>query len=177
ADEEAWKSHLASQGFVVIAAAATKQELQHAWMLLWDFIEASDQSGRTRRSDVNSWQDSNLKDVGWPAGKEDGLLHDRGIGQAELLWYTRGLKSVRDVFGAIWQTKQLVTSFDGAGVFRPFGRNDSWRTTKKTWHHVDQAHTKTGLHCIQGQLTLTDVSAHTGGLVVVPGSHKFHNEV
>lgn len=176
-DVKGWLEHLAEHGFVVVAATAADEDLSYAWELLWDFIESADQTGRVKRDDVNSWQDSEKKNCGWPAGKEDGIIHERGIGQSELLWYLRSLPSVRKIFSSIWQTEELVTSFDGAGVFRPYGRNESWKTKKKNWHHVDQAHTKRGLHCIQGQITLTDVHEGSGGLVVVPGSHKFHNEI
>jgi len=177
ADVEGWKAHLAAHGFVVLAQAASPDEVQLAWSLLWDFIEASDRAGQIRRGDVGTWGDDDRKDFGWPAGKADGIIHDRGIGQSELLWYIRGLPTLHRAFASIWRTDRLVTSFDGAGAFRPFGQDESWKTTKRHWYHVDQAHMKPGLHCIQGQVTLTDVTAATGGLVVVPGSHKFHTEV
>jgi len=93
------------------------------------------------------------------------------------LWYLRGLPTLRKVFACLWGTEDLVVSFDGAGVFRPYGHDPEWKTTKRNWYHVDQAHKKRGLHCIQGLVTLKDATPHTGGLVVVPQSHRFHGEV
>jgi len=176
-DVVGWKEHLTEQGFVVIAGIASAEQRKKAYSLLWDFIEASDRAGRIRRDDVSTWQDSSTPFCGWPAGKEDGIIHSRGVGQSELLWYLRSLPQLRQVFKSIWGTDALVTSFDGAGVFRPFGREPSWKTTRKHWYHVDQAHLKPGLHCIQGLITLTDATEARGGLVVVPGSHRFHAQV
>jgi len=112
---------------------------------------------------------------GWPAGKSDGIIHVRGIGQSQVLWFLRGLPTLKRVFADVWGTDQLVTSFDGAGVFRPYGHDPNWKIQKtdQGWCHVDQAHRKPGLHCVQGLITLKDATEDTGGLVVVPGSHRF----
>jgi len=84
---------------------------------------------------------------------------------------------VRKVFAELWGTERLVVSFDGAGMFRPYGLNRKWKPTKKNWYHLDQAHQKRGLHCIQGLVTLKDATEETGSLVVVPRSHRFHNDI
>mmetsp|Transcript_113980 Transcript_113980/g.322684 ORF Transcript_113980/g.322684 Transcript_113980/m.322684 type:complete len:957 (+) Transcript_113980:101-2971(+) len=180
--KDRWLRHLADEGFVVVAGVANEKEVAHAYNLLWNFIELTDKSGKVRREDPSTWQDhkgdkESGKQCGWPAGKEDGILHSRGIGQSEVLWYLRALPALSRVYADVWGTDQLVASFDGAGAFRPYGHNASWRTTKTNWHHVDQAHLKRGLHCIQGLITLKDATPETGGLVVVPGSHRFHGDI
>lgn len=176
--KDRWLRHLADEGFVVIANVAGQAEIERAYSLLWKFIEDSDASGNIRCEDVSTWEDNRGEEGrGWPAGREDGILHSRGIGQSELLWYLRSLPALKQVFADIWGTDQLVCSFDGAGVFRPYGNNHSWKTSKTNWFHVDQAHLKRGLHCVQGLLTLKEATPATGGFVVVPGSHRFHNDV
>mmetsp|Transcript_65977 Transcript_65977/g.141191 ORF Transcript_65977/g.141191 Transcript_65977/m.141191 type:complete len:492 (+) Transcript_65977:1-1476(+) len=180
-EKDKWLEHLADHGFAVVAGVAKESEVKRAYDLLWEFIENSDAGGMVNRADVRTWAHSTEEGkknfLGWPAGKEDGIIHSRGIGQSKALWYLRGLPALKQAFSDIWGTKHLVTSFDGAGVFRPYGHNASWRTTKVNWHHVDQAHRKRGLHCVQGLLTLKDATACTGGLVVVPGSHRFHSDI
>ena len=42
---------------------------------------------------------------------------------------------------------------------------------------MDQGCSKRGFHAVQGLVLLTDANAHTGGLCVVPGSHKAHDEL
>jgi len=175
AEKELWLRHLADEGFAVVADVADEAQVRIAYSLLWDFIETTDGSGAISRSDVSTWHDADKAGHGWPAGKADGIIHGRGIGQSQALWFLRGLRSVKRVFADLWGTEHLVTSFDGAGVFRPYGHNPGWKIQKtdQGWCHVDQAHKKRGLHCIQGLLTLKDATEHTGGLVVVPGTHRF----
>merc|ERR1711879_407068 len=75
----------------------------------------------------------------------------------------------------IWGTQDLLTSFDGINIFRPW--HYGFQKTFGGWFHVDQGRTKEGLHAVQGFVSLYDQHERTGGLVVVPGSHKRHAEV
>jgi len=176
ASVDAWKEHLNTHGFVVLANVVGQDQRAAALSLLWDFLEASDARNQIDRDDCSSWQDSRQSDCGWP-GRKDGYLQSRGIGQSAFMWYLRGLPQTREVFESIWGTEAVVTSFDGATVCRPVGLDKTWKTSSRHWYHVDQAHSKRGLHLIQGMVTLTDSTEGHGGLVVVPGSHKFHSEV
>jgi hypothetical protein len=66
----------------------------------------------------------------------------------------------------------LLVSFDGAGVFRPWRGRE--QPTKGGWYHADQNYWnlgRQGFACVQGLVTLTDVHEGTGGLVLYPGSH------
>ncbi len=40
-------------------------------------------------------------------------------GQSEFLWFTRGIPNVQQIFKRIWNTEDLITSYDGFGVFPP----------------------------------------------------------
>ena len=71
---------------------------------------------------------------------------------------------------------ELITSFDGANVFRPWHLDASWKT-RGGWTHIDQGPTRRGLHGVQGLVTLKDATPATGGLVVCPGSHRLHDRV
>ena len=48
----------------------------------------------------------------------------------------------------VWQTDDLLVSFDGCGLFRPHALNQKWKTMDG-WFHVDQAGSKEGRHCVQ----------------------------
>lgn len=43
--------------------------------------------------------------------------------------------------------------------------------------HVDQGRLLRGRQCIQGLVTLTDVTEETGGFCCIPGSHRFHDSL
>ena len=112
------------------------------------------------------------------------------------------LSGVSDAFSLIWGgDEDLVVSFDGGNAFRPWKNNQDWKT-KGGWWHVDQNSLKgeqrRGRVCVQasqffpttrqqcaifsefepqGLVTYTDSSAESGGLCVIPGSHKHHHDL
>jgi hypothetical protein len=95
-------------------------------------------------------------------------------GQSEFQWHLRTLPNVKRAFASVWGTDKLITSFDGANVFRPWSEHSD-RKTRGGWYHVDQGKGKAGRKCcVQGLVTLTDATASTGGLVLLPGSHHDH---
>lgn len=175
-DSAGWIAHLVNEGFVVIKGVTDDTQVKTAYDLLWEFLEDADVGQAVNRKDANTWW-SGRDGHGWAGATDDGIIQGRGIGQSEVLWFLRGLPPVRKVFSELWGTEQLVSSFDGAGVFRPYGIHREFKITKKNWYHLDQAHYKRGLHCVQGLITLKDATEETGGLVVVPRSHRFHNDI
>ena len=82
-------------------------------------------------------------------------------------------KLLKPIFSDIWQTEDLLTSFDGIGI-RDFGENDDGLD----WH-VDQnlSRKKDGMVGIQGILALSNVNSMTGGTQFLPGSHNHHESL
>jgi len=82
---------------------------------------------------------------------------------------------VKQAFEKVWDTNDLLVSFDGCGVFRPPERNPAWRT-RGAWFHIDQnCYKKSGLHAVQGLVNYFPSGPHDGGFVVVPKSpHMIH---
>jgi len=86
---------------------------------------------------------------------------------------------VKDTFAAIWGTEELLVSFDGGNAFRPWRYKREW-LTDGGWYHVDQNALKpghSGRVCVQGLVTLCDVTQDSGGLVVIPRSHTQHEDL
>ena len=53
-------------------------------------------------------------------------------------------------------------------------------TTQDGWWHVDQnaaLPARQGKVCVQGLVTYTAASAETGGLCLIPGSHRQHDDL
>jgi len=98
-------------------------------------------------------------------------LSRNGIGQSPFMWYCRCLPKVKTAFASIWGgDEDLLTSYDGCGVFRPPEVDEKWRT-KGGWFHIDQnCYSKRGRNAVQGQLNLFPSGEGDGGLVVVPKS-------
>ena len=100
------------------------------------------------RADPTSWTTESFDSV---ADVYKGILYKRGIGQSDFQWFVRTLPGVRAVFEEVWGTDELLTSFDGCNVFRPW-HNEALAHTKTLggWWHVDQGKNKIGRHAVQG---------------------------
>ena len=85
---------------------------------------------------------------------------------------------MKTAFNTVYGTDDLICSFDGGNIFRPWNDSDcnTDRQTSTGWFHVDQGKVLRGRHCFQGMLTLTDCTAETGGFCCIPGSHLLHDE-
>lgn len=169
---EEWMAYLKENGYCVLAGAADATDIARAKVLLWEFLESAPGS-QVKRDDASTW------DAGWLPNISNGILGVHGIGQSSFCWHARLLPKVRFAFEAIWDCKDVIASFDGGNVFRPWASKPEWRTDGGWWH-VDQnafLHKQDGFTCVQGLVTFTDASPTTGGLCVIPGSHKHHKEV
>ena len=98
-----------------------------------------------------------------------GIIKFHEVGHQRHAWYIRTRPNVSNVFKNIWNTEDVVVSYDGC-CYIPA----NCKKKDKTWTHTDQAPTKKGLKCIQGFVALTSNSDRT--LVVYEGSHKLHEE-
>jgi len=166
-------SFLEEHGFVVVASVASSSSIEHSKDLFWRFL-CSVPNTTLRRDDPSTWVGTN-----WLPSELNGIISGFGFGQSDFMWHLRLLPRVKTSFASIWETDDLLVSFDGGNAFRPWQRNNDW-ITDGGWYHVDQNYyrpKRQGRVCVQGLVTLTDANESTGGLVVVPGSHKEHRSM
>jgi len=174
AETEQWLAYLEEHGYCVLAGVADAEEVARARALLWDFLESVPDT-KVRHDDASTW----VVEAGWLPSPSNGLLNKVGFGHSAFCWQTRLLPKVKQSFAAIWGTGDLIVSFDGGNVFRPWAQKPEWRT-EGSWWHIDQNAFLPGRDrrvSVQGLVTYTDATPETGGLCVVPGSHKQHREV
>ena len=173
-DDPELAAYLNVHGFVVVQAAADSSQVQKATGLLWEWLV---EAAGWKCHEPGTWTDSSFRAIGDPT---NGIVSGRGFGHSRLAWYVRTLPRVRRAFETIWKTSELIVSFDGGNIFRPYDslapRQCSTRT-RGGWWHVDQGRTKRGLCAVQGFVSLTCSDERTGGLCVVPGSHHGHDEL
>jgi len=156
---------------VVFKGVATAEEIEKGKGLAWDFLEGL--GAGIDRNDIGSWNTPLWPD---PFGK--GIVAGDGVGQSEFLWHARGIPNVQKIFSMIWNTTDLITSFDGLCFHRPYEYNESWRTKSPQWYHLDQnAFQKPSKMCVQGFLNFYPSGIHDGGLVVIPRSHTIFNQI
>jgi hypothetical protein len=159
--------HLAEHGYVVIREVADREQTARIVHLFWDHLEGLGTG--IKRDAPATWDDER-----WIGDPTTGILPDYGVPQSAMLWACRGLPRVEEAFARIWDTRDLLVSFDGGGAFRPVSFKGRWKT-RTSWYHVDQngVHER-GFQCVQGLVNLIDAGPERGGLVVVPGSHRRH---
>lgn len=151
-------------GYAVVRTAANSGEVSKAKALLWNFLEGLGTG--IDRNDNTTWDNDR-----WPGAFNNGIISQYGIGQSPFMWYCRSLPGVKQTFAAVWQTEDLIVSFDGCGVYRPLSVSSKWKT-KGGWYHVDQNASTTPLFdCVQGFLNLVRSGDEDGGLVLFPESH------
>ena len=89
------------------------------------------------------------------------------VGHTKMAWYIRTRPKIQDIYKKIWNTDELVVSFDGSCYMKPTVKNNN-----KLWTHVDQGAESSELKCYQGFVSLTDNTQKT--LRVYEGSHLLH---
>jgi hypothetical protein len=187
--------YLEEHGYVVVASALSASEVEEAKSKLWAWLTAS--AGMVRR-DPSTWC-NHFYAVGNPS---TGIMHAKGVGHANHSWFVRSRARVVQAFQTLWGDDDLLCSFDGGNVFRPwhctaaemdaaagaaaaaaaaapkrvsrYMQDDpaNWKT-RGGWFHLDQGRCKPNERvCVQGLVTLFDASAATGGLTVVDASHR-----
>tara|TARA_B100001113_G_scaffold351117_1_gene349541 strand:+ start:1553 stop:2548 length:996 start_codon:yes stop_codon:yes gene_type:complete len=159
--------YLEEEGYVVIKNALSSEEAEKTLTLLWDYLEGLGTG--IDRQDVLTWGDDR-----WPTCAHGGIMPSYGIGHSEAQWYLRGIPNVKKAFAKVWDTEDLLTSFDGVSLWRPWNINPDWKTESgQSWFHIDQHPiSKPGKQCIQGLVNLLPTSKDIGGNVIIPKSHK-----
>jgi len=163
--------YLEENGYVVFKGVANEEEIETGKRLAWDYLE--ELGVGIDRNNLQSWNTSSWPD---PFGK--GIITGDGVGQCALLWFARSIPAVKQIYSNIWNAQNLITSFDGFCIHRPFEYNASWKTKSEVWYHLDQnGHHKPGKLCIQGFLNFYPSGPDDGGLVLIPKSHTIFNKI
>jgi ectoine hydroxylase-related dioxygenase (phytanoyl-CoA dioxygenase family) len=161
------KSLLKENGFVVVTNVLTQDEISKSLSMIWDYLGALDISQHKIETFSNDF---------WPKDHKNGIILFPGscVGHSKVMWDIRANSAVKTCFAAIHQTQDLITSFDGMGLFRNPEIDVSYQTSLKPWYHVDQNPylIPDPLFSVQAFVNLIDnLDENDGGLVVLPKSH------
>ena len=173
-DDPELLTYLEAYGYAVVSGVANAEQVARAHDDFWAFHEGigtNDGATQVLRSDSDTWGSDFLPH---PA---TGIITGYGFGQSRFCWNLRTLPGVNTTFAKIWETEDLVSSFDGGAAFRPWSAGDTEWRTQGGWWHCDQNATRpnrSGRVCVQGLVQLTPANEYTGGFCVIPGSHKGH---
>jgi len=158
--EEDWQTYLDKNGYVVVKAVASAEEVATARDLFWRYFE---ETKRVLRHDIETWEN-------WRTDRR-GIITDGGVIQCAGAWYVRGLPKVKCVFQKIWNNDDLIVSMDSLLLWKPWWINPAWIPITEGLHIDQNPFQKPNKMCVQGMVALYDVTDETGGLEVVPRSH------
>ena len=126
--------YLREHGYAVVKGVCCEKDILRARELYWKFLK---EQANMLPDNPTTWTDENFSKVG---SIKTGIIFYRGIGQSDFLWFMRLLPLVKIVFSKIYNTMDLISSFDGANMFRPWHspEADEYTKTEAGWYHVDQ---------------------------------------
>lgn len=97
----------------------------------------------------------------------NGIIKYYDIGHQKFVWKIRINKNIQNIFKYLWDTDELIVSFDGCCYYtKDYNKNDTY------WTHTDQSPNKKGLHCYQSFVSLTDNTEKT--IILYEKSHLLH---
>ena len=97
-----------------------------------------------------------------PSPAKPSPCHRYGVAHESFAWGVRQEPGVIDAFAKVYDTEDLIVSFDGVNL--AFPRDDLKRNTP--WPHQDQDPQKPGFRCLQGLVNLLPNGDNDGGLIV-----------
>lgn len=116
--------------------------------------------------DATTWDSEHL-----PVSFKGGMYMAYCAPHEKMAWEARTEPAVLDIFEKLWDTKELITSFDGLNVFPP--RKD---LKFSPWPHCDQNPERKGMQAVQGLINFAPNGPKDGGLMLMKGSAKLFDE-
>lgn len=147
------KEKLVEDGYVVIPDVLTSDEVSSAYKMFMDWkktIKNHDEMHRT----INPHN----------------IYKYHEVGHQKHAWFIRTRPAVINIFKKLWDTDEVVVSFDGCCYI---DKNE--KRKDKFWCHSDQSPCKDGLRCYQGLVSLTSNKEKT--FVIWEGTHKEHQNI
>ena len=99
----------------------------------------------------------------------NGIYKHHQVGHQRFAWLARTNSKILNIFKQLWNTDELVCSFDGCCYY-----SSDYLGNPHYWTHTDQSSRKKGVHCYQSFLSLTNNSERT--LLLYKGSHLLHED-
>lgn len=164
-DVDAWKAHLADQGFVVVGGFISRDDSER---IVEEMKSCLQKFSSKLTDDEKSWTLAK----NYPFMLHGGMV--QYIAHTKFQWELR--EKVAPVFAEVWDCKptDLATSFDGLCYMN--GNRKYRKQDPLSFVHSDQSPKKDYLWSVQGLVSLCDNRETDGGLVLIPGSHKLHQE-
>lgn len=171
------RPNLQRYGYCVIRNVFTNKECDETINSMWKWLENLNTG--IKRKDKKTWDNSK-----WPLTIRQGMIQHT-LGQEEFMWKIREHPNVIHIFSQIYNTHNLLVSFDGAMIGRPSEtgyvnvETDSWLHTDQNiidYLPLDEVY-NSKYYCIQGIANFEDCGDTDASLFVGETSHLYHSEL
>ena len=160
---EHWYHQFQKYGYAVVPSVITFEEAKSYQSRAFTWLRSLD-NPRLDLTDPSTWTLENL-----PSISAINTFNHYGVVHEKFMWDLRLEPKVRDAFVQIWNTEELLVSFDALNITLP---RRPGHVPRERWPHIDQSPYRKGLKCVQGIVTLSDSGPDDGGLTVWPGTHE-----
>ncbi|KAM0426392.1 hypothetical protein ACHAPT_008438 [Fusarium lateritium] len=158
-----WYQHYLDNGYAVVPGVISKEKALAYQKAAFDWLKSFDNDALDL-SDRSTWTPANLPHI-----SNFNIFTHYGVAHERFIWDIRLEPGIIDVFAKLWDTRELLVSFDGLNITLPHRPE---HVPPQSWPHVDQSPFRHGLQCIQGIASFSKSGPEDGGLTVYPGSHK-----
>jgi len=141
-----------------------KKELQENGYTIFRNL-LSEEEVNEYKNEFNNWLDK-VEDLRKLHSMIDfnGIFKHYEVGNQRFAWLMRTNVKIVNIFKELWETDELVTSFDGCCYYPK-----EYVGEERYWTHTDQSSRKKGVYCYQSFVSLTNNSERT--LQIYEGSN------
>ncbi len=164
-EDDRWRWFLEEHGFAVVRSVLRdgRGYVDEVWSMVERLAE-----GKLRRGDAKTM----ARGANWPFMLHGGMIQYLGHTEAQWELRERCAEVFARYFGcSVWQ---LASSFDGLCLMS--GARGYQPRDPLSFVHTDQSPRRNHFWSIQGLINLADCDAGSGGLVVIPGTHRIHHD-
>ncbi|CAG8129126.1 unnamed protein product [Penicillium salamii] len=160
-----WRDEFHQNGCVVIKNVITPERAEYyrdkqiQW--LKNFELGFDEN------DESTWTTEHL-----PVSFKGGMYFAYAAPHEKMAWEARTEPAIVEIFEKLWETKELISSFDGMNISMPRRKDLNW----SPWPHCDQNQNRKGMQAVQGLLNYAPNGPNDGGLMLMKGSSKLFDE-
>lgn len=164
-----FRDDLIKNGYCVVPAALSKEKAKYYESKMYEWVKSFESTKDLDFNDRSTWLEKNL-----PGHAPNDVFALYASSHEKFMWDARQEQGVIDIFAKIWGSDKLLVSFDGFNFGLP---NRADAPVSAPWPHVDQSPFKTGMHCVQGIINLSNATGdEDGSLVVYKGTTNLLEE-
>ncbi|KAK9425637.1 putative Phytanoyl-CoA dioxygenase [Seiridium unicorne] len=163
-----FRDNIVRDGYVVVKGAVPRERAEKYAEEMYNYLETFKGGLGFKRFDPSTYREEFL-----PVISERGMCSGYGVNHESFTWDIRCEPGVVDAFAKVFDTDDLIVSFDAVSFALP-NRKDT--AENKPWPHQDQDPEKPGFRCLQGVVNLLPNGPKDGGLIVCKGAHKLSDE-